>query len=70
MKIAWTFGWVLGIVFFFESLIDILPSILRQTPAPGGWIASVVAALGVSAVAAYWGRWWKRQEGYFSHPGF
>jgi hypothetical protein len=70
LAIAWTFGWVLLIVFFFELLIESLPSILRQTPDPGGWIASVVVAIGFSAVAAYSGRWWNRQKGYFSRPGF
>jgi hypothetical protein len=70
LVIAWTFGWVLLIVLFGEFLISTLSSILRQTPYPAGWILSAVAAVMASAVAAYWGRWWNRQRGYFSRPGF
>lgn len=40
LTIAWTLGWVLLILLFSEFLISTLASILRQTPAPGGWIAS------------------------------
>jgi hypothetical protein len=70
LAIAWKFGWILLIVFFGEFLIETLSSILRQTPYPDGWIGSAVVAVLISAVAAYWGRWWNRQKGYFSRPGF
>jgi RimJ/RimL family protein N-acetyltransferase len=66
--IGWTIGWIVLFATFSEFLIDTLASILRQTPEPGGWIASVVVAVLISGTAAYWGRWWNRQKEYFSRP--
>jgi hypothetical protein len=70
LAIAWPFGWFLLIVFLFELLIENVPSLLRQTPDSSGWIASIVVAVALSAIGAYWGRWWNKQKGYFSRPGF
>ena len=70
LAIAWITGWVLLVAFSVQSVFDVLPSILRQTPEPGGWVASALVTVAFAAVAAYWGRWWKRQKYYFSRPLF
>ena len=65
---AWKFGWVILIAMFSWLLAESLES-LRQTPQSGGWIASTAVTISISVVAIFWGRWWKRQKGFFSRPG-
>lgn len=65
LAVAWKFGWVILVASFSWFLAQTLAS-LRQAPQSGGWIASVVMTIMISAVAVYWGRWWKRQKNYFS----
>ena len=64
LAITWKFGGFLLGVLFLEWLGFSLASTLKL-PDPDRWIASAIVAVGGSAVAVYWGLWWKRQKGYF-----
>jgi hypothetical protein len=61
-------GWVLLGSSCAWFLYAALPVILASQPPPPTWflMASVAAAvLGTVLVLAHWGRWWRRQLGYF-----
>jgi hypothetical protein len=66
-------GWVLLASSCAWLLSAALPAILVSEPSPPTWllVASVVViVLGTAFVLAYWGRWWRRQLGYFrGHHG-
>jgi hypothetical protein len=62
--VAWKFGWVVLIATFSWFLVESVQSILEQTQS-GGLVTSAVMTIMISAVAIYWGRWWKRQKNYF-----
>ncbi len=68
LAVAWKFGWVIMTASFLWFLIETLASI-KQEPQSGGWIYSAVTTIMISAIAIYWGRWWKRQKNYFSRSG-
>jgi hypothetical protein len=62
IPVVWKLGWAVLIVSFLEFTTGGVYSVLRQ---PGGWIGAAGILVGGVLVAVYWGRWWKRQRGYF-----
>jgi hypothetical protein len=62
--IAWKLGWAFLGAFFSEMVVFCLASTVRLQQ-PDRWIASVAVVAGCTAVAVYWGFWWKRQKGHF-----
>lgn len=65
---AWKFGWVNLIAMFSWFLVQALTSLRQKPQSGGGWVAATSVTIMISVVAIYWGRWWKRQKGYFSQP--
>ena len=64
-------GWVLLASSCAWLLSAALPAILASEPPPPTWflVASIAAVvLGTAFVLTYWGRWWRRQLGYFRGP--
>ena len=68
LTVAWSLGWVILIATFSWFLVEILTSIRQKPQSGGGGTAAIPAAIMISVVAIYWGRWWKRQKEYFSQP--
>lgn len=63
--ITWKLGWVFLTAALVEFLFSALSSTLKLSE-PDTWIASAAIAIVSSAVAVYWGFWWKRQRNYFT----
>jgi hypothetical protein len=66
-------GWVLLASSCAWLLSAALPAILVSEPPPLTWflvVSVAVVVLCTAFVFAYWGRWWRRQLGYFrGHHG-
>jgi hypothetical protein len=63
---AWKLGWVILTVLFLRFLADAGSSALQVPKNDSPWVAFGAVMVGGSAVAVYWGFWWKRQKDYFT----
>jgi hypothetical protein len=63
---AWKLGWGAIVVGLLEFLYKALSSTTRIPETDHPWVASAAVIVGGSAVAFYWGLWWKRQKPYFA----
>jgi hypothetical protein len=63
--LTWKLGWVVIIASFLRFITSVLLHSLKL-PQPDCWIVSTAGVLIGSAVAIFWGVWWKRQKSYFS----
>lgn len=67
LTLAWKLGWVVLVAYYLWVVAETLASVLKtEASEPDRWIASAAVTIGFSIVAAYWLRWWNRQESYFS----
>lgn len=65
---AWKLGWAILTIGFLQFLVVAGSAALQVPEADHPWVAFGAVMVGSSAVAAYWGFWWKRQKSYFTTP--
>lgn len=65
MLLAWKVGWFYLGFFYLSSIVPAIAASWTTVPASNRWIALSAVVVMFSAVAVYWGNWWKKQKPYF-----
>jgi len=65
MHLAWKVGWFYLGLFYVLSIHSAMTAPNASKPAQNQLITLAVLVVMFSAVAAYWGNWWRKQKSYF-----
>jgi hypothetical protein len=63
--VAWKLGWIVIAAGLTEFLVSALSAISKIPRNDHPVVAAAAVVVGGTAVALYWGFWWKRQKSYF-----
>jgi hypothetical protein len=64
-RVAWKVGWFYLGFLYLSAVVSAIAASWTTVPASDRWIMLPVFVVMISAVAVYWGYWWKKQEAYF-----
>ena len=65
MRLAWKVGWFYLSFFYLSSIVSVIAASKTTMSASDRWIMLFAIVVMFSAVAIYWGSWWKKQKAYF-----